>query len=139
MKFKVIIDTCFWIALLDPKDFVNKSEAERIADLIEDQYLIIPFPTLYEFVNSRLSRRDTKVQFETIISRPNIIKLCDTEYKEIALENFFQKSNSYYSDVSLVDEVIKLILEDKLIGVDYIATFDLGLRNYAQSLGIHSV
>src|ERR1035437_4158842 len=112
MKFRIIIDTGFWIALLDPKDFDNKDEAERIAEEIKDEDLIIPFPTLYEFVNSRLSRRDSKIQFETILNRTNIVRLSDTEYKEKALENFFLKSNSEYYDVSLVDEVIKLIIDD---------------------------
>jgi len=139
MKFRIIIDTGFWIALLDPKDFDNKDEAERIAEEIKDEDLIIPFPTLYEFVNSRLSRRDSKIQFETILNRTNIVRLSDTEYKEKALENFFLKSNSEYYDVSLVDEVIKLIIDDKLLRVDYIASFDEGLLNYALSQGIKKV
>lgn len=75
MKLKVVVDTGFWIALLDPiKDLKNSIEAERIADEIVDEELIIPFPTLYEFVNSRLSRRDSKLQFERILNRPNVIK-----------------------------------------------------------------
>ena len=140
MKLRIVIDTGFWIALYDPtKDPKNSLEAERMADEIEDEELVIPFPTLYEFVNSRLSRRDAKLQFERLLSRPNVIKLSDAKCKDKALENFFLKSKSEYSDISLVDEIIKLIIADKNLSIDYIAAFDQGLLNDALSQGIKKV
>ena len=140
MKFNIVIDTGFWIALFDPaKDPKNGLKAERIADVIIDENLIIPFPTLYEFVNSRLSRREAKFQLEMLLSRPNVIKLSDTNYKDEALESFFLKSKSDYSDVSLVDEIIKLIMADKTLKIDYIASFDKGLLNDALSKGIREI
>jgi len=140
MKLRIVIDTGFWIALYDPtKDLKNSLEAEKMADEIEDEELVIPFPTLYEFVNSRLSRRDAKLQFERLLSRPNVIKLSDAKYKEKALDNFFLKSKSEYSDISLVDEIIKLIIADKSLRIDYIAAFDQGLLNDALSQGIKKV
>ncbi|MBK7566221.1 MAG: PIN domain-containing protein [Bacteroidetes bacterium] len=139
MNLKVLVDTGFWIALYDTKQPENILEAERIANEIEDEEIIIPFPTLYEFVNSRLSRRDAKMQFEKLLTRPNVIKLSDTKYKAKALENFFIKSNQEYSDISLVDEVLKLIIADGTIKIDYIATFDSGLLNDALSQGIKKV
>ncbi|CAN5676267.1 hypothetical protein BH11BAC3_BH11BAC3_30490 [soil metagenome] len=140
MNLKVVIDTGFWIALFDPaKDPKNSLEAERMAEEMEDEDLIIPFPTLYEFVNSRLSRREAKLQLERLLSKPNVIKLSDTKYKNKALENFFLKSKSDYSDVSLVDEIIKLIIADKSLKIDYIAAFDQGLLNDALSNGIRKI
>lgn len=140
MKLRIVIDTGFWIALFDPtKDPKNGLEAERMAEEIADEDLIIPFPTLYEFVNSRLSRREAKLQLERLLSRPNIIKLSDTKYKNKALENFFLKSNSDYSDISLVDEIIKLIIADKSLKIDYIASFDQGLLKDALSNGIRKI
>ncbi len=140
MKLKIVIDTGFWIALFDPSRDPQKSlEAERIADEIEDEELIIPYPTLYEFINSRLSRRDAKFQLEKILSRPNVNKLPDTNYRDKALENFFSKSRYDYSDISLVDEVIKLIIADKNLKIDYIVSFDQGLLNDALSKGIKQI
>ena len=140
MNLKVIVDTGFWIALYDPtKQPENYLEAERIANEIEDENIIIPFPTLYELVNSRLSRRESKLQFEKLLGRPNITKLSDSKYKSKALENFFLKSNLEYSDISLVDEVIKLIIADNSIRIDYIASFDGQLLNEALSKGIRKV
>lgn len=138
--YKILVDTGFWISLFDPTDDPRKTvEAERISVEIESEEIIIPFPTLYEFVNSRLSRREAKFEFEKLLKRPNINRLDDGKYKEQALENFFIKSKLDYSDISLVDEVLKLILADTQIKVDYIASFDSGLLNEALSKGIRGI
>ena len=138
MKFNILVDSCFWIALYDHGD-QQAERAEAIADQINNENIIIPFPTLYEFVNSRLSRRDAKVQFEQLLKRPNIQLLSDDKYRESALENFFIKSKHSFSDVSLVDEVLKLIISDIDVKIDYIVTFDQGLINSSIARGIKNL
>lgn len=138
--YKILVDTGYWISLYDPTDDPRKTvEAERIASEIEDEEIIIPFPTLYEFVNSRLSRREAKLEFEKLLRKPNIKRFDDTKYKEKALENIFIKSKYDFTDISLVDEVLKLILEDKQVKIDYIVSFDSGLVNDALSKGVRIV
>jgi predicted nucleic acid-binding protein len=138
--FNIIIDTGFWIALFDPaKNPINNKEANRIADEIENHNLIIPFPTLYEFINSRLSRRESKMAFEKILASPKVIKLSDSKYKDQALKNFFHNSKFANNDVSLVDEIIKLIILDKKLKIDYLAAFDIGLINFANSNGVKKI
>jgi predicted nucleic acid-binding protein len=140
MNYNIVIDSCFWIALLDPRDNrENSYKAKMISSDIENEALIIPFPTLYEFVNSRLSRRDARFQFETLLSKPNIIRISDIEYKDQALDNFFTSNRNQYSDISLVDEVIKLILDDRSLKLDFIVTFDKSLLNYAIARGIRGI
>jgi len=139
-NINILIDTGFWIALFDPHDSPqNCMEAERIAKDIEQENLVIPFPTLYEFINSKFSRKESVTEFENILTRPNINLLSDIEYKETAITNFFEKHRHTYSDLSLVDEIIKLILYDKNIQIDYIVTFDAALKNEAISLGIRAI
>jgi predicted nucleic acid-binding protein len=138
--YKIIIDTSYWISLYDPTDDPNKTaDAERISSEIEEEEIIIPFPTLYEFVNSRLSRKEAKLEFEKLLKKPNINRLDDGKYKEKALENFFIKSKYDFTDISLVDEVLKLIIEDKKVKIDYIVSFDSGLINHAISKGIRTI
>lgn len=134
----VLIDSCFWIALYDGGDSQSE-KAEEIAELIDNENIIVPFPTLYEFVNSRLSRRESKIQFELFLKRPNVKLLSDEKYKYEALESFFQKSKFSYTDISLVDEVLNLIVEDVDVKIDYIVSFDQGLINSAISKGIKSL
>lgn len=140
MKFKIILDTCFWIALFDPRDDIHRNEiASKIAEQINDELLLIPFPSLYEFLKSRLSRRDEKARFENILRKTNVIKVDDSIYRDEALANFFSKSHLEYGDVSLVDEVIKLIIERNPEPIDYIVSFDEALVNEAISRGIRDL
>ncbi len=140
MKFNILIDTGFWIALFDPRGNPHQEmEVERIAEVIKDENFVIPFPTLYEFVNSRLSRRGSKIQFENILKSPNVQLLSDDEYKEEALENFFLNSKHSNLDISLVDEILKLIIIDPNVNIDYIVSFDDGLVNAAMALGIRNI
>ncbi len=135
--FNILVDTCFWIALYNSRGNPKETEeAETIAGLIVDQRIVVPFPTLYEFVSSRLSRREIVLEFEKQLSKPNIEKLPDTKYRDKALENFFAKSNRNFGDISLVDEIIKLIIHDTNIKIDYIASFDKIVINEALSVGI---
>lgn len=135
---RIMIDSCFWIALYNPEKHPEKiHEVEAIAELIEDYEIIIPFPSLYEFLNSRFSRKNDAYHFKKLISRSNYIKLDDTPFKEKAFENFFYKAMNDYQDVSLVDEIMKEII-DSDIKIDYIITFDEVLKNYALSKGVKS-
>ena len=71
-------------------------------------------------MNSRLLRREAKLEFENLLQKPKVKRLDDGKYKERALENFFFKSKYSFTVISLVDEVLKLILEDKKVKIDYI-------------------
>ena len=136
-KYNVLIDTGFWIALYNPaKDPLLSIDAERIKEDIEQENIIIPFPTLYEFVNSRFSRKESVIEFEKLLARPNIELVDDTLYKQEAISRFFERHRYSYSDLSLVDEIIKLILHDSYKRIDYIVTFDSALQSEALSLGI---
>lgn len=132
-----IIDTCFWIALYDAyEDPLRTEEAEIIAELIENETIIIPFPTMYEFLNSKFSRTKFVHVFEKLISRPNFIKIKDVEYKEKAYDSFFHNAKNASKDVSLVDEIIKEMILDKKLRIDCLITFDEILKNYATACGI---
>jgi len=132
----ILIDTGFWIALYDPeKDPRNHPTAQKLSKKIINERIIIPFPTLYEFVNSRFSRKNSVKAFQEMLTRPNVVKLSDSVYKEIALEQFFIKHKYDYKDLSLVDEIIKLIIKDKDVVVDHIVSFDNAILNEAIAYG----
>ncbi len=134
-----LIDTGFWIALYNPEKEPERSQdAESIAELIENEQIIIPFPTMYEFLNSKFSRKEYVLRFEKLISRPNFIKIYDKDYRDKALEKFFNNKRFTKKDVSLVDEIIKEMIEDVNLKVDFVVSFDEGLKNYATSKGINT-
>jgi len=136
----IIVDTCFWIALYNPQKHIDLIEiVESISELIEDEEIIIPFPSLYEFLNSKFSRKSDAINFRQLLSRPNYVKLDDNPYKLIALNNFFDLAINGHNDVSFVDEIIKEIILDKKIKVDFLVTFDEGLKNFALSRGVKTL
>ena len=75
----ILIDTCFWIALYNQRD-EHHTNAIDIMDLIKDSNLILPWPTLYETINTRLSKNTVGITaFGTLVKNPNSILLNDTE------------------------------------------------------------
>ena len=133
----IIIDTCYWIALFNPDKHAHLSDdIAFIEEYIENENILIPFPSLYEFLNSKFSRKCDANNFKQLLSRPNYLKIDDNHYKLNALENFFNKSIYEKNDVSLVDEIIKEIIDTKTYKIDYLISFDEGLNNYALSKGI---
>lgn len=139
--YYILLDACFWISYLDPQDNPKLTmEADRIFKDFENETLVIPFPTLYEFVNSKFSRsknKDGRELFERVLNTKKIEKIADEKYKEIALINFFKNSGFGISDISLVDEVIKQIIDDPNYKIDYIATFDEALQKFARSRNVY--
>lgn len=75
----ILTDTCFWLGLVDPTDQFHPSSL-AIAELIENNNIIFPWPCLYETISTHLTRRRERLLYlEEIISKPNIILLEDNE------------------------------------------------------------
>lgn len=124
-------DTGFWIALYE-----NDEDAETIALIIEDDNILIPYPSMYEFLNSKFSRRGLAHEFQKLLRRPNFQKIFDDNYRDDSIKNFFFNAKYYRSDVSLVDEVIKLMILDPKLKVDFLISYDSTLLNFALAHGI---
>jgi rRNA-processing protein FCF1 len=73
------------------------------------------------------------------LSKQKYIKIYDNEYREKALKNFTYQFTFTNTDISLVDEVIKEMIEDRNLKTDIIVTFDEVLKNYARSMNVEVV
>lgn len=122
----VIIDTGFWFALFNPND-EHHEQALNIYDLIKDNNIIIPFPTLYETINTAFSKQYLWMQkFQEIVNQPNIIKIFDEQYWDDARGITFNSSLSQKRNLSLVDVIIRFILDDPTVNINYLVTFNIG-------------
>lgn len=122
----IIVDTGFWYALYDPRDEYF-TKANTLVDYLNIGNVIIPFPTLYETVNTRFcNRQETFNDFNVLIHRPNTIFIPDIDYKEKALELTFNQKSKKVKNYSLVDMVIRLMLDDINLNVNYLLTFNPG-------------
>lgn len=139
----IILDTGYWIALFNPEKELDKQDiVEFVSDLIdENNYkIIIPFPTLYEFLDSKLSRKKVgKLNLQKELSKSKYKKVYDNEYREKALKTFTNNFSLNVGDISLVDEVIKEMIIDENLRTDIIVTFDEALKNYAKSMNLEVI
>lgn len=120
MAKSIIIDTGFWFALFDDRDRYHE-DALLYFEYIVPHTLVIPWPTLYETLNTRFSRRQSWVEeLRRVIRSHSVYYIPDDDYREVSLEHFFSERQRF----SLVDIIIRNILEDDSIKIDAIITFN---------------
>jgi predicted nucleic acid-binding protein len=124
-KAKILVDSCYWIALFSPEEIGNHEKAVKLTNDLENNIIVIPWPTLYEFVNTTLAKRkESLFAFEKILLRPNIEKVSDEKYKAIALEKVFESNIIRINSISLIDETLRQMILDSTLKIDYLATFN---------------
>jgi predicted nucleic acid-binding protein len=118
-----VVDTGFWIALLDGRDQYHAS-AEIMADYLMNMRYVVVWPTMYETLRTRFLHQWQSVkQLELLLKRPNAQFFEDDKYRQDALEMTFSETNRFRS-ISLVDHILRLIVADNSIKVDYLYTFN---------------
>lgn len=121
MAKNIIADSGFWFGLLNARDQFHH-RARGIEPLIEKHNLVIPWPSLYETLNTRLMRNQAqRTRMQSYVKRSSTVLLDDARYKKSSLEYVLgQKSTTY----SLVDHVIRSMLEDANVAIHEINTFN---------------
>jgi predicted nucleic acid-binding protein len=126
MAKNVIVDTGFWIALYDERDIFHHKAMETVG-LISEQNLLIPWPTLYETINTRFAKRREFMQpFEKFINKPNVLLIDDEVYRENALRLVFENALIGKRPLSLVDIILRELLSDDSYKINYLLTFNTG-------------
>jgi predicted nucleic acid-binding protein len=119
-----VIDTGFWYAICDENDNYHNMAVSKNLNL-ESYKIILPWPCLYETVNTQFVKHPFVVEkFEKLIKRPGIIFLDDSKYREDAYTQVVQMAVSKKRHISLVDMVIRFILEDVNNKVHFLITFN---------------
>lgn len=123
MKY-ILVDSCYWFGLLDDKDSYHLS-ANSIADLIKDYKIIVPYPSMYEVLNSKfIKSKNRLLQFEEIMKSDRIKFVFDEIYRDEALKNTYSIHRKIIPQISLVDSIIREVIRDINIKIDYLVTFN---------------
>jgi len=126
MAKNVIADTGFWFALYEPRDSFYTT-ANEIAGSINNHNILLPWPCLYETINTRFAKRKEYMQsFEIFLTKTNVFLINDEDYKERALKLAFEYSKIGKRTFSLVDIIMREILSDDSYKIDYLLTFNNG-------------
>lgn len=123
----VIVDTCIWYALVDKDDAYSKY-ADTIVKLLMPHKVLVPYPSLYETINTRLMRNQNRQADKLFVylNNPEKVHLIpDDAYREQAL-NAVQFSLEQGKTYSLVDMIIRLMMEDVNLGNIAVMTFNVG-------------
>lgn len=131
---RLIVDTCIWYALFDPTDDKH-SYSDIIENILEYHNLIIPYPVLYETLNTRFVKNNYKQcdGLFSFINDPQKVSLVpDCRYREKAL-NIIKQGLNNHQHYSLVDIIIRLMMEDVDLGDKSVLSFNkndfTGIKN----------
>jgi len=133
----VLADTCFWIALYDPRDG-RHTVAVSILEAITGGTLLFPWPLYYELLRTRFVKQPGWVErFLTLVKSGRLLPIDDTPYREKALESTLDLAARGQRSISLVDMVIRHILDDRDVRIIELITFNIGdFRDVCDSRGI---
>lgn len=126
MANRILVDTGFWYAVFDKRD-CHKADAECLIAKYFDKSayeIVVPFPTMYELLRTRfVKNKEALEEIRQMFQSGRITRLDDDAYRLEALELTLLKSKR---NISLVDNIIRLMLDDKSVGAKGLITFNVG-------------
>jgi len=119
---RVMVDTGYWYAICDRREQAHSAATTRFA-AYEGHGIILPWPCLYETLRTKFVRNSGAMQrFAAISKRPNVEHLDDSSYRDAAFEQTMRTARM--RPMSLVDMVMRLMLEDVNVRVNGLLTFN---------------
>jgi predicted nucleic acid-binding protein len=120
------VDSGIWFALFDPRDG-NYAEALKKAELIENNAVILPWPIMYETLNTRFVKNKVGLQrMQSVIKSPRTFIFDDSVYREAAVDEMLRSALEKVRALSLVDCILRALLSDINVRVDAFLTFNEG-------------
>lgn len=121
----LLVDSGFFFALFNPRDQHHDAARDK-QEWLEMLSVVMPWPILYETINTRFMRRpETIARFESVIRAPETKFLDDSPYRLEAYENTLTQAKSQDKAMSLVDSVLRAILDDTNVRIGAMLTFNL--------------
>ena len=122
MRDTILVDTGAWIALFDPREEQHQAISEY-AEFIENLQLIVPWPTLYETLRTRMVRRPEWVtRLDEQLKKPTVVFIDDGSYCVDAYSLTVEYSTQRKREISMVDMLCRLLIEDPDIRINYLLT-----------------
>ena len=122
---KILCDSCFWFALCNEDDSYHLSAVDYL-ELFESSKdevkLIIPFPSLYETLRTEFCKREkAMLLFNRVIDAFGYF-VFDDKYREASYAIVKSSQNYQGRHFSLVDMIIRSIIEDNNVRKDALVT-----------------
>ena len=144
---RILIDTGFFIAIFDEGDKYHES-AKRIEEWLdsEGRKRVVAWPILYETLSTRFVKRGHLTNLERFLVHPRTDLIDDTPYRDLIEKSIRENNDPRWTQyrmqpgASLVDTILRLMIECPRAGIDGIVTFDGALQNigYAKDITVVS-
>ncbi|NJD53866.1 MAG: hypothetical protein FIB07_13480 [Candidatus Methanoperedens sp.] len=134
----ICVDTGFLIGLYSEKNPRVHSKAESLFvqhfnDNIQNK-LLVPWPILYEAVATQMTKSQKRMEalnrdWKFLYRQGRLELLDDKPFREKAIDESFDEMLNdplYYRGLSLTDRVIRNMLSDQNLKIDYFITFNKG-------------
>ncbi len=124
----ILVDTGVWISLCDPRDgIVDRDTIEGIYDRLRIHDLLMPWPIAYECLRTRFVRNKQALgRFEKELRSTRLTTIDDAPYRDGALSTTIESSLRRDRPLSFVDCLIRSVLDDRNLKIDFLVTFNIG-------------
>src|SRR6266436_6047392 len=120
----VIVASGVWYAMFDTHDGNYDRVADK-ADLLPMLTIVIPWPSAYETLRTKFVKKTIALQrFEDFLRAPNIAFVDDASFRDAALTLCMESSLRRKRPLSMVDCLIRLMIDDLNTDIRYLATFN---------------
>lgn len=121
----ILVDTGAWIAFADEADHVeNRKNVVDMYELLLGNTVVVPWPIVYETLKSRMAKKSAAVaRLHSEFYDPRIYWMDDTPYREQAMD-LALRSASRGRPLSMVDCLLRLIMDDTNVKIEYLFTFN---------------
>lgn len=116
-----VVDSGFWFALYNEKDEHHARAIEFMERRSANLHLVIPFPSLYETINTRFVKKGHHQLMKDALDGVVHSFVHDETYKHEALDATFDSAH-----ISLVDMIIRMMIADVDLNIGAVVTFNPG-------------
>jgi predicted nucleic acid-binding protein len=121
---RAIVDTGVWLAIFDEKEEHYKEGQEKV-EILNRLQVLIPWPTMYETLRTKFVNKTIALkQFEKFLKSSEVIYLDDLPYRDVAFQLSFVCTLIKKRPLSMVDCLLRLMIDDVSVKVRYHATFN---------------
>ena len=122
----ILVDTGVWYALCDSRDrTVSQEVIDDLYARVKAHSIIMPWPIAYETLRTRfVHNRLALERFEREMRSQRINQVDDAPYRQDALALSIESSLRRRRPLSMVDCVLRLLIDDGSTKIRYVVTFN---------------
>ena len=122
----ILVDTGVWYALCDSRDrTVSQEVIDDLYARVKAHSIIMPWPIAYETLRTRfVHNRLALERFEREMRSQRINQVDDAPYRQDALALSIESSLRRRRPLSMVDCVLRLLIDDVSTKIRYVVTFN---------------